>query len=203
MYETLIGVFAGFIGIGLGGGIQALQAKAARKVEAAGVLSALVAEVEALTRLIHHRGFIPGLIAMRDGAAAMVAAGQGEAPVDWLVIPIRHNYIATYDALVEKIGLLEPYYADRITRYYTYAKAAMENYDPDSPFQTSITAAVALTALNNDLMILHTVTVLGNEIAVFRNVTAPTGAGESLQPDVPGWATPAVAGAQEGIEPAP
>lgn len=88
---------------------------------------------------------------------------------------LRQNYFETFEKLTPKLGLIDPYFADRITRFYTYAKAVTENYRADSAFQRGVTAAQAVEAFDNDIMLLQTVHVLGVHISGFRTVTPPPG----------------------------
>ncbi|MDB5678994.1 hypothetical protein [Sphingomonas bacterium] len=175
MGPTIIAALFGLIGIALGGGMRAWESNWARQREAEGVLSALCAEVEAVNRLADHRSFLAGFHQCRAANAELVASGHGDGPGQWLVIDLTHNYFSTYEALNSKLGLLHPYFADRIARFYTYAKAVTENYRVDSPFHANLTASAAVEALDNDIMLLQTVHILGVHIASFRKADAPTG----------------------------
>lgn len=175
MNGAILAAFIGLIGVAMGGGMQALQNWRARKLEASSVLSALVSEVEALARLIHHRGFRKAILHYRSQAMELVQAGQGQADFPGLLIPAEHNYFATYDALISKIGLLDPYYADRITRFYTLVKAVHENYLPTSPHQQNATAAERVEHFTSDLMLLDSIMILAGNIASFRKAAPPKG----------------------------
>lgn len=175
MLTIIVGAAATLIGILLGGGVRAWEASRNRRLEAEALLSALAAEVEAVTRLIHHRQFIPGMMDTLQSAQLQVAAGNQDDAAAFLVISLKQNYFAVFDASVGKLGLLHPYHADRIVRFYTYARAVQENYDPASPFQAGVTAAAAVEVLQNDLQLLHTVVTLGEHIATFRPAAPPQG----------------------------
>jgi len=138
-------------------------------------LSAICAEVEAINRLANHRQFLAGFLLHRQLNADLVAKGHGNEPAQWLVLELTQNYFATYDALLPKLGLLHPYFNDRITRFYTYAKAVTENYRPNSAWQLNATAAMAVEALDNDITLLQTMHTLGEHIASFRKAAPPGG----------------------------
>ncbi|WP_309601344.1 hypothetical protein [Sphingomonas sp.] len=175
MIGTILAALFGLIGIALGGGLRALEANFARNREASAVLSALCAEVEAINRLANHRQFLAGFHQYRELNAKLVAEGKGDGPGHWLVIELKENYFSTFEALNSKLGLLDPYFADRIARFYTYAKAVIENYRAGSPFQEGVTAEAAVEAFDNDILLLQTVHVLGIHIATFREVKPPPG----------------------------
>lgn len=175
MSSTILAALFGLIGIALGGGIRAWEASRARKCEAASVLSALCAEVEAINRLANHRKFLAGFHETRKINADLVAQGAGESAGRWLILDLSQNYFSTYEALNSKLGLLHPYFSDRISRFYTYTKAVTENYRSGSPFHENVTAAAAVEALDNDILLLHTVHILGIHIASFRKVEPPSG----------------------------
>jgi hypothetical protein len=175
MLNVLIAAVFGLVGVGLGGGLQAWQAKSARRVEADSVLSAIVAEVEALARLMHHRGFRSQILQFQTVAAQMVQSGHGASAIPTLTISLDHNYWATYEALTAKIGLLHPYHADRITRFYTFIKAAHENFSPTSPYQQGMTAEEGAVVLANDLALIDTIMILAAAIAAFRAASPPAG----------------------------
>lgn len=181
MIEAIVPAAAGIVGIILGGGLRALEAKRARNRETAGLLSALVAEVEAISRLARHRGFYEGISALHDHAAAMVADGRGEEPCYVLQIAMQHDYFVVFDHSVARLGLLEPFHADRITRFYALARATLENYHPDSPFQRGATASDVEKFTLNDLMLLRTVHALGELIAGFRMITPPVAIGDAIK----------------------
>lgn len=185
-----IGAIIGLIGVLVGGGIRATEVWWARRKEAEALLSALVAEVEALTRLMNHRRFVDSLTETGKAAALQVQNGRGAEPAIFAVISLKHDYFAVFNASAAKIGILLPYHADRITRFYTYAKAVQENYDPSSPFQTGVTAEAVVGIIENDLFLLHTAMILGNHIATFRKVVPPSGIADpffetNVQPALP------------------
>ena len=144
MWTAAISALAAIVGILLGGAVRAVESTIARKRDAESVLAALVAEVEALVRLMDHRQFLPGIQQCGLEAKAMVESGRGQEEAGFITIVLKRDYFATYDALVGKIGTLHPYMADRITRFYIYVKAVSENYDPSSPFQDGLTAEAAV-----------------------------------------------------------
>jgi hypothetical protein len=191
--SVIIGAVATLVGIILGGAVRAGESWWTRRQESAALLSALSAEIEAVTRLINHRQFIPALMEAQGKAHAMINAGHGTEPCDFVVISLKKNYFATYEASLSKIGLLDPYWADRITRFYTFAKAVSENYDPSSPFQEGVSAYDVDQIIGNDLLLLHTVVVIGGHVAQHaRQITPPRGladpfgpSGEGLQPSMP------------------
>jgi len=175
MDGATIGAISGLLGVCVGGGIQALQSWRARRLEAESVLSALVAEVEALTRLIHHRGFRIWMENARSSAQVDVQRGAGGERVEWMQIPTNYNYWSTYEALSNKIGLLHPYYADRITRFYMLIKAIHENYVPSSPWHLAVTARDAVELLENDIALFDAAMLLSLKIASFRKAKPPRG----------------------------
>lgn len=172
---AFIGAIAAIIGILLGGGVRAWEADRARKRDADSLLAALVAEVEALVRLMDHRRFLDGIIACGFEAFEMVQAGRAHEPANFLTIYLRHNYFSIFDASTNKMGSLHPYMADRITRFYTYVKAVSENYDPNSPFQQGVTAQQVVEIVESDVQLLQTALVLGRHIATFHNMAPPAG----------------------------
>lgn len=172
----LTAIVAGLAGILLGGGITAAHAAWERHVEARSILSALVAEVDSVKRLIGHRGYIPQLVGLANHCRQLVENGNGHVTVDSIVIAVNENYFKVFDELSSKIGLLHPYHADRIVRFYTLSKAAKENFSPQSAWsQGNIQAITLLELLENDIDILRTVFLLGDKIATFINRKPPKG----------------------------
>jgi tRNA isopentenyl-2-thiomethyl-A-37 hydroxylase MiaE len=172
---AFIGATAAIGGILLGGGVRAWEADRARKRDAESLLAALVAEVEALVRLMDHRKFLEAITACGFEAFELVQAGRAHEPANFLTISLRHNYFVIYEASTSKIGLLHPYMADRIARFYTYVKAVSENYDPTSPFQQGVTAQEVVQIVENDVQLLQTALVLGRHIATFHKMAPPAG----------------------------
>ena len=192
MLAVLVGAVATLIGVLLGGAIRAREAARERRMDADALLSALVAEVEAITRLIDHRQFIPAMLATQESARIKIQTGQGSDPTDFITVSLKQNYFATYEASLPKIGLLDPYWADRITRFYTFTKAVTENYSPDSPFsQVPLSAHLVDEIMTNDLMLLHTVVVLGHHISSQSRTIVPP----------PGMIDPFGPAAEEGSQP--
>jgi hypothetical protein len=175
MWTAAISALAAIVGILLGGAVRAWESAGARKRDTESLLAALVAEVEALVRLMDHRQFLQGILQCGVEARAMVETGKGQEEASFLTIYMKHNYFSTYEASVGKIGILHPYMADRITRFYTYVKAASENYDPGSPFQSGLTAETVVQIVESDLQLLHTALMLGRHIATFHNMAPPPG----------------------------
>lgn len=138
------------------------------------------AEIDAINRLARHRQFLASFQTYRASNAQRVASGEGNGPADWLVLELTHNYFAVYDALTPKLGMLNPYYALRISQFYTYARAVTENYRPSSPFQTNLTAEQAVQALDNDIILLDTMHILGDHIASFSEIRVPRGLANPL-----------------------
>lgn len=165
--------FAALLGVLLGGGFRAIGTWWARRRDAEALLSGLAAEVEGLVRLARHRLHLEGLQHLRSVAQLTMDAGNPEQHTQWMVLTMKADYFATYHASVGKIGTLSPYQADRITRFYLLAKAALENYHPDAAQQAGISAQNAVATLDNDIMILMSVYQIGDEIAGFRKVRAP------------------------------
>lgn len=155
--------------------MRALEARTARRAEGWSVLSALCAEVGALTRLINHRGYLAGFYEARAENARRVSNGDGEGAATWYIIDLRQNYFIVFEALTPKLGLIDPYYASQITRFYTYLKSVSENYRPGAAFHEGLTAAEAVQALDNDIMLLGGVQILGEHIATFRPIKTPRG----------------------------
>ena len=172
---AFIGAIAAIIGIVLGGGVRAWEADRARKRDAESLLAALVAEVEALVRLMDHRRFVHDITACGFEAFKMAQAGRGHEQADFLTINLRHSYFTIFEASANKIGLLHPYMADRITRFYTYVKAVSENYGSDSPFQRGVTAQQVVEIVESDVQLLQTALTLGRHIATFHNMAPPAG----------------------------
>ena len=175
MAIAIITACAGLIGILLGGGVRAVEARWSRANEAKSVLTALCAEVEAINRWANHRQFLTNLQHLRAANAALAGQGSGDGPAHWLVLELTQNYFEVFEALAPKLGALDPYFADRITRFYTYAKGVSENYRPDAAIQDGLTAALAVEALDNDIMLLQTVHILGVHISGFRTIVPPKG----------------------------
>ncbi len=92
-----------------------------------------------------------------------------------MIIEVRQNYFSVFDASVGKVGLLHPFMADRIARFYTYAKASLENYHPLSVHQREASAAEKFVVASNDLELIGVMMALGNFIASFREATPPKG----------------------------
>jgi hypothetical protein len=172
---AFIGAIAAIIGILLGGGVRAWESDRARKRDAESLLAALVAEVEALVRLMDHRKFVQDITACGFEAFKMAQAGRGHEQADFLTINLRNNYFTIFEASANKIGLLHPYMADRITRFYTYVKAVSENYGSDSPFQQGVTAQQVVEIVESDVQLLQTALTLGRHIATFHNMAPPAG----------------------------
>jgi hypothetical protein len=172
---AVVSAIVGLIGVLLGGGVRAWEASRSRKLDADSLLSALCAEVEALTRLINHRRFVEFLTGIMQQAQAQVAEGRGEEVATFAVISLKHDYFTVYKETAAKIGLLHPYHADRIVRFYEYVKAVQENYDPSSPFQQGLTANSVVHVIESDLELLRTVVLLGTHIGTFRNPQPPKG----------------------------
>lgn len=185
MLTAMIAAMFGLLGVVLGGGVRAWEAKKARRADADALLSALVAEVEAITRLVNHRQFIPGLQKCHEEAQQQVLAGHGDQPADFMVMDLKHNYFTVYDSAVGKLGLLNPYFADRIVRFYIYVKAAQEDYRPDSVFQSGITAQQVVEVVESDLQLLQTAVGLGLHIMTFRPIAAPKGFVDPFAMDQP------------------
>ena len=175
MWTAAISALAAIVGILLGGAVRAMENASARKRDAESLLAALVAEVEALVRLMDHRQFLDGILQCGLDAKAMVEGGRGQEEAGFMAISLKHNYFSIYEASVGKIGTIHPYMADRITRFYTYVKAVSENYDPSSPFQNGLTAEAAVQVVESDLQLLHTALMLGRHIATFHNMAPPPG----------------------------
>ncbi len=175
MWTAAISALAAIVGILLGGAVRAMENASARKRDAESLLAALVAEVEALVRLMDHRRFLDGILQCGLDAKAMVEGGRGQEEAGFMTISLKHNYFSVYEASAGKIGTIHPYMADRITRFYTYVKAVNENYDPSSPFQNGLTAEAAVQVVESDLQLLHTALMLGRHIATFHNMAPPPG----------------------------
>ena len=107
------------------------------------------------------------------------------------MIDLKQNYFAVFEAATSKLGLLHPYWADRIVRFYTFLKAVTENYHPQSPFQNGVTAEAAVQVFDSDIMLLHTIIVLGTHIQSARIAVPPEGVltpfpqEGGAQPDMP------------------
>lgn len=164
---------AALIGILLGGGLKALGTLLARRHDARTLLSSLVAEVEACVRLARHRQFYDEMLALKACAEDQVKAGRGNELIPWFVTSMNSDYFAIFHASLGKIGLLKTYQADRITRFYALAKAALENSSAISPYQKGVTAEAAGNVLENDLQLLLVAMIIGEEIAGFRKIKVP------------------------------
>lgn len=172
MLSTIIGALVGVV---LGGGGRALEAWWARRLDREALLSALVAEVEACSRLADHRGFLAGMAQARAAAEEAIAAGREDELMPLGQIKQVQDYFPVFHGSSARLGLLDPYHADRIVRFYTYAKAALENYHPDSPFQKGAKPAEIIAVCDNDMQLMITVLGIGNEIAGFRKIKPPAG----------------------------
>ncbi|MGS1016668.1 hypothetical protein [Allosphingosinicella humi] len=168
----LAGIF-GLGGVALGGGLTAIQAYLSRRADAAAVLGALAAEVEAITRLVNHRRYLHLHVSEAEQCRALIAQGRGHEMVPGFQIALQQDYFALFNSLGAKIGLLKPYHADRIVRFYVLAKSATENMLPGSPLVENCSATERLQALESDMALLHVLLILGNEIAGFRKVDGP------------------------------
>lgn len=183
MIETPI--ITALIGVILGGGGKALQAWHARRQLASATLSALVAEVEGLTRLVRHRNFREGIIDLADGARHAVETGLGHEQSPFMQFAMTGDYFVVYKASIDKIGILDPYQADRIVRFYLLAKSLSENYAPTSPWQQGATYQAVLGLASNDLQLIEVLSLLGNEIASFRTIKHPAGRAQFPEPPAP------------------
>jgi len=175
MLTTFIGAIAALVGVLLGGGVRAIEAWWARKLDRDALLSALVAEVEACTRLANHRGFLAGMLRVKAAAEEAIAAGKHDEKMSLGQIKLAQDYFSVFNASSGKLGLLRPYHADRIVRFYTLAKAALENFHPESPYQAGVNPAEIVEVCDNDILLMMTVIGLGNEIAGFRTIEPPAG----------------------------
>jgi hypothetical protein len=184
MNTFIISAVFGLIGVLLGGGLRMLETHLARRAEAKALLSALVAEVEAVTRLTRHRRYYEIISDLHMKSAQLVTDGKGEEECDTVVASIPDAFFAVYDASLGKIGLLSPYHADRITRFYILARGVAVNYRPDSPLHDAIAREVAATTLS-DLELLRTIDALGREIMGFRRATIPQGTASNGLPAQP------------------
>lgn len=174
-YHAVTVAIIGLIGVLLGGGVRAAEAWYSRRMDAAALLSALAAEVAMLCRLVEHRNFLPSMYAYMNEAQAMIDNGHGEESAPIFVMSMKSNYFAVHEANLDKIGLLNPYFVDRITRFYAYLKAASENYYADAPAQTALTARDAVAMYESDIGLLDTALQIGRTIAEHRSVKVPRG----------------------------
>lgn len=173
MSTALLTAIAGLIGVTLGGGLRVFETWLFRRAEAKSLLSALVAEVEALTRLARHRRFYEALAALHAIAKAQIESGAGDQPCQSLMISMKQNYFSTFDRVGEKIGLIDAYKADRIMRFYVLAKAALENYD-GNPFGGQVTDAHFIAeATLADMSLLRTLDAIGRDVMTFRKAKLP------------------------------
>lgn len=92
MLTVIVGALATLIGVVLGGATRAWEATQARTKDAEALLSALVAEVEAITRLINHRQFIPALLDVQARAISQVEDGRGSEIALFLQLTLLNNY---------------------------------------------------------------------------------------------------------------
>lgn len=160
-------------GVAVGGGAKVIDAHIASRRVARATLSALVAEVEAVQRLATHRGFKSDLHRLADFARSRIESGRPDDHVPFFNITMANDYFAIYKANIDRLGLLNPYQADRIVRFYTMASAVMENYRDGSPWQSGGTALAVFEVLANDLLIFDVIDILASEIVNFRFVRLP------------------------------
>lgn len=172
---AMFSAMAGLIGILLGGGMKAAEAWWTRKKDAEGVLSAIVSEVQALTRLINHRQFMAGLIAMKEEAQRHIDTGKPDEIMFPFKISTQNDFFRAFDSLSPKLGLLTPWQADRITRFYAYVKAVHENYKLGSPFHDGATASTVVLTAENDIQLLQTAMVISDQIVRMITVQPPPG----------------------------
>ena len=176
MDGSLIAAAAGLAGVALGGGLQVIQQKLAQRAEARAVLSALVADVEALARLIDHRGYLRVLALQAQHCQDLIEDGKGGQIVPPLRMSMNHDYLALFDALSAKIGLLDAYHADRIVRFYALLKAGTEALLSDDDWVMEMDARSRLEIVTNDLQIMTVAMGLAQDIAGFRTIRPPKGA---------------------------
>ena len=163
-----ITAIVGLVGVALGGGLQAAHTAFERRLEAKSVLSALVAEVESLKRLIHHRGFIRQFVLVANECRNLSSQGRGAEMYPTFTISVSEDYFSLFNALSPKIGLLDRYQADRIVRFYVLVKAAKENFTSDAPWtKKPVTVNAMLQIIESDIEILRVAYLLGDEIAGF------------------------------------
>lgn len=185
MDGSLIAAVAGLIGVALGGGLQVIQQKIARRAEAKAVLSALVADVEALARLIGHRQFLQNLEGHAQHCRELIAAGHGDQEVPPIQMSMNHDYLALFNAVAPKIGLLDAYHADRIVRFYALLKAGTEALLTDEDWFVRMDARNRLEVLTSDLHIMVVAMDLAADIARFRKIRPPKGALWQGAPETP------------------
>jgi hypothetical protein len=182
---------AAVAGILLGGGLRAVQSWWERRLEASAVLSALVAEVDSIKRLINHRQYIRHLVETANHCRDLVHSGNGRELVPPVMIPVGENYFQIFDQLAAEIGKLTPYHADRIVRFYSLAKAAKENFAPTSPWvKQPVAAEDLLQVLENDIEVLRVVFLLGDKIAGFVDRKPPRGVIDTMLTEDPSGLLP-------------
>lgn len=168
-----------------------MQAYLSRRAAAAVVLGALVAEVEAITRMVNHRRYLHFHVLQAERCRALIAEGRGHEMMSGIQVALQQDYFALFNSLGAKIGLLNPYHADRIVRFYVLAKSATENMLQGSPFVEDCSATERLQVVENDMTLIHVLLMLGNEIAGFRKVDGPAaqqfGATPPEFPSIPYW----------------
>ncbi len=175
----LIPAIFALLGVLLGGGLQAYMQYRARKAEAAAVLQALLTEVDALVRLAQHRQYLANIVAHRNHCQHLVDHHQSAEQSPMFVLDLSLDYFKTYDALIPKIGMLDPWYADRITRFYLFSKSVVQNYLPTSPFQNGMNAEEGLLLFSNDIPLLETALRIGDGLSKDRKIVRPKGATDS------------------------
>lgn len=157
-------------GVAVGGGAKVIEARIASRRLAQSTLSALVSEVEGIIRLARHRDFRGSLYATADRARLMIETGRASEPAPFYSLTMAHDYFAIYKANIDKIGLLNAYHADRIVRFYLLAFAAMENYHPNSLWQSGGSASSLFEVITNDLIIFEALEGISEDIMSFRKV---------------------------------
>jgi len=163
-------IVAAILGALLGGVLQVVQNYRTEQRHIAAIRVALGCEVDAILRLVNHRGYI-GFIDQLIGESAK---GNVSNPV----IDIRSNYFHIFESLGENIGKLEPSEVLKIVNFYSYCRAAIDSTRPDGPNHLPEEPMENLAALVQLKDILLKIQELGEEIV------AETGVSQTNPPAV-------------------
>jgi hypothetical protein len=117
MTSELVALLAGAV---LSGAVQALLAFFERRQERESTLTAVAAEVKSIRELIDHNGYRQAI-----GAAAD-AVRKGSWDGRSISISITQNYFSVFEALGDKISLIEPSRLGKIVSFYAYCRALID-----------------------------------------------------------------------------
>ena len=158
-------IVAVLVGAILAGLFQTISEIRQRSREAESVLTAIASEVDSITRLIRHQKYHEATGKIADDVSHGMWNGTS------YIIDIRENYFATYEGLVEKLGLLKPHQVVKIVNFYAYCKSAIDSTRPDGPHANAAGTLEAAVNMVSVYQLLTAILELGSEITAMPKVT--------------------------------